>query len=308
MPSLSVLITYHNEEGLLTRCLESFDHQPIDEIIIFDDASTKRPEPYIRKLSIPTRVVRSRENVGPAHGRNRLLREASSEYVHFHDSDDWVTPQWGERVQEVIQTGADAVFTEVSSFRNGQPVVELVQELRFMDTRDPVPYAITHFLLVPSGTYRKTVVERMGGYSDHWQSEDYYFHVKLLSTRPRVAVILEPLVGIDLRTTSRSTQTVEVWSCTLDVLRQLSEELEPRHQSALAEMAHHAGTVLFAAHSSDKAREAFSFSQALGGAKLVTRNWLYRGIAKVSPMMAERVGAFYRVCLPPALRERVKGK
>ena len=57
-PTLSILLTYHNEGPLLTETLASLvagTRQP-GEVLIYDDASTRLPEAYIPD-GLPVRVV-----------------------------------------------------------------------------------------------------------------------------------------------------------------------------------------------------------------------------------------------------------
>src|SRR5687767_10030401 len=83
-PAISVLITYFNEGPLLRECIESVGSQLAgsDEILVYDDASSARPDEFL-PLDIPVTLIRGDRNAGPAHGRNVLLRAASSEFVHF---------------------------------------------------------------------------------------------------------------------------------------------------------------------------------------------------------------------------------
>src|ERR1044071_905867 len=186
---LSVLITYHNERQLLTNCLESLQKNARlpDQLLIYDDASTDPPEPYI-PANVPARVIRGKVNCGPATARNRLLDAADGEYVHFHDSDDTFRPSWYEEVTSCLSSsGADAVFTEVASRQDGVLLSESVLGLAALEEHpDLIRFCIRGAMLVPSGTYRKQKVVDIGGYSkEFWQSEDYEFHIRLAASNLR---------------------------------------------------------------------------------------------------------------------------
>jgi glycosyltransferase involved in cell wall biosynthesis len=73
---------------MLQECLQSLDSQSVavDEVLIYDDCSLYPAEHYLGPG--PVRVIRAAQNKGPSVGRNCLLDECSSEYVHFHDADD----------------------------------------------------------------------------------------------------------------------------------------------------------------------------------------------------------------------------
>lgn len=294
--NISVLVTYHNEGILLERCLSSFTREQIREIIVCDDASTIPPQPFIPDLPFPVRIITNEKNLGPARSRNRLLAEAQGEFVHFHDADDWVIPGWSKAVLQKIGEHADVVLTEVSSFRQGKCVAKSVQDLRDLDEieSDLTAFALTHFILVPAGTYRRNLVKSMGGYPELWQSEDFYFHVKLLHQNPKLEIVLEPLVGIDLRQQGRSTNATEVWSSTLQAIRELSVELPANYGPHLSELAFQCGSMLFRNGAIEGAKDAFRFSFKVGRPKIEGRNLIFRAIARKSPIMAERIARLYR--------------
>ena len=127
-PTLGVLVTYHNEGRLLGECLDSLLHQKErpDEVLIYDDASEAPAEDYLPK-DFSGRIIRGDVNRGPSYGRNRLLRESQSDYIHFHDADDLFYPDWCGRIRQAIEESEpDVVFTEISSFREGEKVCERV--------------------------------------------------------------------------------------------------------------------------------------------------------------------------------------
>ena len=74
---------------------------PIDEILIWDDASSF-PAKDFAPPHVKVRIVRPEKNCGPCFGRNALLAEAKSQYVHFHDADDGFYETWCEEVKSQI--------------------------------------------------------------------------------------------------------------------------------------------------------------------------------------------------------------
>jgi len=309
--SIAVLITYHNEQRLLTRCVESLLKQPAppDEIWVYDDAS-EIPATAFLPPEIHSRVVRGTSNKGPSFGRNFLLEKATSTFVHFHDADDWFFPEWCESVRDVARTGADAVFTELSSFVNGRLAKEGVIGLpeRFAQSADHVRFVIHHAILPAAGTYRRQLVAALGGYrEDVWQSEDWDFHVRLALRHPRVAAICRPLVGIDVRPESRSHKRAEVWSSQLQSIALLETEVPPEFHGDLAEAAAHASGELYRlGHHADAAR-GFELAAHLGRPTFDGRPAMYRVLASlISPLFAERVAGSYRRLLPGRLRSMMR--
>ncbi|MBY0369586.1 glycosyltransferase, partial [bacterium] len=118
---LGVLITYHNERGLLSECLHSLQLQaePPEEIWIYDDASKYPAKDYLIN-GLDVKVIRGETGMGPSRGRNRLLGLAQSDYIHFHDADDFFRPGWAHGIREAIGGNPDLILTELDSLRDGQ--------------------------------------------------------------------------------------------------------------------------------------------------------------------------------------------
>jgi glycosyltransferase involved in cell wall biosynthesis len=307
MKKIGVLVTYYNEKELLSACLESLCQlsNQVDEILIYDDASEFPAEQYLPPFC-PARIIRGSVNRGPAIGRNILLGESQSEYVHFHDADDWFHPDWHRRVSQAIETThVDWVLTEVSSHRNNELICGRVLGLaRDNGAEDFVKRAIQGAILVPSGTYRKATVQSIGGYRpDLWQSEDYDFHIRLAATNPTIKIISEPLIHIRIREDSRSNKLIEVWTSALQAIARLASELPEKYRADLAEAAAKAGSILFRNRALVPAREAFALARDLGPPEFSCEPRAYRFIArKFGQEHAERLGSFYREVLPETFR------
>lgn len=86
---ISVIIPIFNRHQLLNQTIESVVQQNSSlEIIIVDDGSN---QPFVPKLVLPNielKIIRSKENKGPAWARNIGLKMARGKYIAFLDSDD----------------------------------------------------------------------------------------------------------------------------------------------------------------------------------------------------------------------------
>jgi len=94
-PYVSVVIPVFNAEEYLCQCLESVINQTLKEIeiICIDDKSTDSSldilEKYAKKDKRIT-IIRNELNLKAGESRNRGLRIASGEYIHFLDADDYM--------------------------------------------------------------------------------------------------------------------------------------------------------------------------------------------------------------------------
>lgn len=311
-PSLSILITYYNERGMLTDCLKTVASQieQSDEIIIFDDCSDEPPEQYI-PAEIAVRVIKSDVTRGPAFGRNRLLAAARRQYVHFHDADDWFHPQWWSKVREALtESGADVVFTEVASTSGAAPTFhnEVLGISALLEQRDLVRYCLRGSLLTPSGTYRRDLLLSLGGYDERqWQAEDFEFHVRLAASEPHYQIILEPLIAIRIRPDSRSCRRREVWEGALQAVSTLRDLLPPVYQNELADAAARAASQLHRLGDSAAARRGFRLAHEVGRPSFGAEHQFYSSTARVlGPSIAEQLGSLYRLAFPGEWRRWVR--
>lgn len=311
MAQLTIGITYHNEGELLTRCLKSFwsgATKPF-EIIVYDDASSLRPESFIPS-EIPVRIIRSELNQGPGKGRNLILKEAKGDWIHFHDADDWVSPDWCDAVlRETLQS--DVVFTEVLSFQNGVVLSpSVIGFIPGLPSDQLIRFSIDHFILPAAGTFRVEVARKLQGYRESlWQSEDWDFYVRLTALNPRFKIIPESLASIEIRKESRSQKKIETLTCVLQAILLLQKELPSQFRKDLAEKAAWVGSSLFQMGEKSMAREAFDLARSLGPAYYPNQKKLYRWIAsRYGQELAEWIALSYRKLIPTKLRQKVTGE
>ena len=158
----------------------------------------------------------------------------------------------------------EAIFTEVSSYREGRLFRARVVDLAHRhDFPDLLTFALHHVLLVPSGTYQKSLVEKVGGYRPElWQSEDYDFHIRLAAVLRQPVFLDEGLISIRLRPESRSRKEPEVWRYRLTALQLLQHDLPQMYSGELRRAARRVGSKLYRLGSRADAREAFRFAAA----------------------------------------------
>lgn len=100
---LSIIAAVYNLEKYLPRCLDALVNQTLKEIEILcvDDGSTDSAPQIIEdyKNRYPNLIkVFHKENGGEFTTRNYGLERAVGEYVTFVDTDDWVEPNWAEKL------------------------------------------------------------------------------------------------------------------------------------------------------------------------------------------------------------------
>lgn len=115
---LSIIVPVYNmaADGKLNFCLDSLMNQTISdyEIIAVDDCSTDHSlqilKEYEARYPDKFRAIHSPVNKRQGGAKNIGIREAKGEWIGFIDSDDWVVPEFYERLLErAACTGADIV-------------------------------------------------------------------------------------------------------------------------------------------------------------------------------------------------------
>lgn len=123
---LSIIVPVYNmaAEGKLEYCMDSLVGQTAAdyEIIAVDDASTDASLEILRSYEAgypeKVRVIASPVNGRQGTAKNRGLEAAQGEWIGFIDSDDWVSPDYYEKLLgKARETGADMVGCDYSLVR-----------------------------------------------------------------------------------------------------------------------------------------------------------------------------------------------
>ena len=105
---LSIIAAVYNLEKYLPRCLDALVNQTLEEIEILcvDDGSTDSAPQVVDEYAAkyPNKVKAfHKPNGGEFTTRNYGLERAQGEYVTFVDTDDWVEPNWAEKLYQAAK-------------------------------------------------------------------------------------------------------------------------------------------------------------------------------------------------------------
>ena len=115
---LSIIVPVYNmnHDGNLTFCLDSLLNQTVEdyEIIAVNDASTDDSLgvllDYESRYPEKFKVISYGENKRQGGAKNEGLKVAEGKWIGFIDSDDWITPDFYEKlIKKAEATGADLV-------------------------------------------------------------------------------------------------------------------------------------------------------------------------------------------------------
>lgn len=123
IPTLALCVPAYNASGHLPRLLESAREQKVDfdEILVYDDCSTDNTAEIAR--SYGAEVIVGETNQGCTVGRKRLAKHATTDWVHFHDADDMLYPNFVEQAHTWMQKEAPPDVVIFSYERDRKSVV-----------------------------------------------------------------------------------------------------------------------------------------------------------------------------------------
>lgn len=119
---ISIVTTMYNIEGYIEQCIESLcaqTHKDI-EIILVNDCSTDGTMAVVSKFTDPRiKIVNHQQNMGAGWGRRTGIAASTGDYVITIDGDDWVAPDFIEKLVEVAgKNGADIVSGGITIVHN----------------------------------------------------------------------------------------------------------------------------------------------------------------------------------------------
>nr|WP_315418849.1 glycosyltransferase family 2 protein [uncultured Pedobacter sp.] len=185
MKSLALCIPAYNAAWCLPRLLTSAQNQYIkfDEILVYNDCSSDNTHEIALKYGAV--VIDGDVNRGCSFGKNRLAEMVKSEWIHFHDADDELLPnftslahKWMDREEcpEVVLFNyeyRDHITNEFISLRKFD---------KYKLETDPIKYAIAEQINPFCGLYNKTAFLNAGGYDldpKVLYNEDCALHISL---------------------------------------------------------------------------------------------------------------------------------
>jgi glycosyltransferase involved in cell wall biosynthesis len=181
--------------------VSSVDEQtlrPDDVVLVQDgplpDALRETCEELAAVSSVPVNLVRLERNVGLGPALDHGLEACAYDVVARMDADDISRPRRFERQLPLIADGADIVGSALLEFIDD---VEDVVQIRVppldpewirsaVRFRDPFNH--------PTVVYRRSMVQKVGGYQDLPMMEDYLLFARMLAEGAVPANVAEPLV------------------------------------------------------------------------------------------------------------------
>lgn len=182
--TLSLLIPAYNAASFLPRLLSSARAQsePFDEIWVYDDNSKDNTVEVAEQYG--AKLLKGDVNRGCSAGKNALARRIQTEWIHFHDADDELLPNFVTLAKKwIADSRFDVILFNYEWREDGSG--ELISTRQFDPedvARDARSFAIREQINPFCGLYRREAMLLVGGYDEDpavLYNEDVAFHIRL---------------------------------------------------------------------------------------------------------------------------------
>lgn len=312
--TLALLIPAYNAAAYLPRLLASAAAQtePFDDIWVYDDCSLDGTAAVAERLGAS--VIRGDANLGCSVGKNVLANRTTCDWLHFHDADDELLPNFVSLARRWMADARYDVVLFPYEERNDATGEHMTN--RIFDpvdlARDACSYAIREQINPFCGLYRRTAFLRAGGYDDDplvLFNEDVALHVRLAFACLSFAAETEVSIVNHRRTDSMSAANgLKCLHAHYHVMRKTAgRDRSRRYAPEIAANLWNVVAGLASKQDWQTADEAARLAMTVGGFASLPPGVLFRSLCRISPHMALRVREGLIRALKPRFREDCPG-
>lgn len=203
LPPYSVLMSVYIKEKTeyLSLSIESILNQTIqpNEIVIVKDGPlTKELNECLEKFkndNCNIKIIDLSKNVGLGKALNEGLLECKNEWVFRMDTDDFAASnRCEEQLNYALKNDLDLVGSDVYEFDNDVTHINVYKEMpktneeiiKYSKKRNPFNH--------PTVLFKKSIINKVGGYQDVPNFEDYDLWVRVIISGGKCGNISKPLV------------------------------------------------------------------------------------------------------------------
>ncbi|PTR01278.1 glycosyl transferase family 2 [Mucilaginibacter yixingensis] len=284
----SLLVPCYNAECFIEGFLRNISELilPFDEILFYDDASTDNTTDILSSKGY--KVIKGNSNRGPGYARNVLAEHASGDYLHFHDIDDLLRPDFLEKSYEILQqTEYDVILCNVDWYDSNLEKIILSWKYSNRElNNNPLPYIISHPVGGINGLYRRSVFLNTGGFNTNlriWEDAD--MHVKLASKAGVTFKVIEEVLSLSVRySTSLSSNQSLGWVTRFELLQQYYNNFTDKTvREAIGQQAQITASSLIMCGLLDVAKKALQLSEHCRVKVPQSKNYPWKVLKRILP-------------------------
>lgn len=185
MNTLALCIPAYNAARFLPRLLSSAVNQtiPFDEILVYDDCSSDNTVEVAQ--SYGATVIKGDINRGCSFGKNALAGFVKSDWIHFHDADDDLLPDFTKKIHHWLthkQDNYDILLLnfEYVDVNSGEVIATANYDVKALHD-DALRYSI-NYKIVNFGVYKRKKFIDAGGFNTDLKvlyNEDNAMHQRM---------------------------------------------------------------------------------------------------------------------------------
>jgi len=187
---ISVIIPTYNRKDMLEGCLKSIFSQDYNtkdyEVIVVDDASSDGTSSIVKimaKKHKNLRLIRNRQNMGPAYSRNRGIKKSRGNIIAFTDDDCSVDNDWLRSIKithknfpQEYGIGGKIIGSEIKSPISRFRTFQIDYSLK----KNKLGERHVRYIPTCNVSYKKSVFKKIGFFDETYRySEDIDFNMRL---------------------------------------------------------------------------------------------------------------------------------
>lgn len=293
MSRLALCIPAYNASAHLPRLLSSAQSQaiPFDEILVYDDCSTDDTAAVAQSFGV--RVIRGDVNRGCSYGKNELAIQSICEWLHFHDTDDDLYPNFSESVNTWINKSGSSYDILLLSFNyfdasSGKLFSTTVYDKAGLHT-DALKYVISN-KIVNFGVYKRAAFLAAGGFDldpDVLYNEDNAFHQRLARHSLRFDALTDvTCINYSYDVSMSASNVLKCLHANYHVLKKTTTSHGAKYAAELAESFWHCAVRLAAEKDWEFVKKALTEIKRLGFKPYAKESLGFKVIASVNPFLA----------------------
>jgi len=313
-PTLALLIPAFNAAPFLPRLLESAARQTeaFDEIWVYDDCSTDDTAAVAERYG--ARLVRGEVNRGCSHGKNVLASHTQADWLHFHDADDALLPNFVALARKWMADGRfDVVLFDYEWPEDDTGELLAVRHFDAADlARDARSYALREQINPFCGLYRREAFLSAGGYDEDplvLYNEDVAVHIRLAFAGLSFTAESEvSIINYRQPNSMSASNRLKCVQAQYHVMRKLASRRDAAPYAREIAASLWGAAAGLASHLDwSTADEAALLAMQLAGPASAPSRELFRALCRVSPRLALRVREGLIRMLKPRYREGYPG-
>jgi glycosyltransferase involved in cell wall biosynthesis len=309
MPTIALLIPAWNAAAYLPRLLRSAQAQsiPFDQIWVYDDCSTDDTIEVARAFG--AQVLRGDVNKGCSAGKNTLAAHVDCDWIHFHDADDELLPNFVALARRWIRSSSPDIILFNYLYRDNDTNELLMQRVFDHEAlaADPIRYAIQEQINPFCGLYRREAYLRAGGYDLDpliLYNEDVAFHIKMALHGLSFGAEQEvSLINYRINGSMSGANKLKCYQAHFEVMRRLVHQ--PQAHAYLIDVADKLWRVcglLTAAGDWTSARRSARLARSISSPNR-SHGFIFRCLVGIHPVLAIYVREWLIRLLRPSLRK-----